>query len=552
MGRRRFSGMFKVVWLVVCTLFFVGGQSQEAAAWIWGDPSLVTINDEKFSTQDYRNWWQNWQEENMSVPESPDDFVNWQLMAQEGSRMQLESEPAYQRKVETFVKVRSLMILKQEEIDSKVKPSRKEMWAIYEKDYCPRWNIAVLFFETEELAAEKGKALRAKATTVEALKEVPAEKGGPLFYEAKWLRYPKVKEDWLSSLEGKRPGYFTDPMPMGKHFIILNFVEERGPEEEDFNKVKKAIESKVVDRQSAELTAKLVEKLKKKYEVQVDEEFLTTIGETPLDLETAEKPVVQTSKQNVSAGDLQAMMAKERQFRKQYKFQAEEAEALKKRVVANLLAQTLISWEARDRHFEEKEPFKPVYEFYTKHRLAKEIEKRFIRPKAKLDEGEAKAYYEKNQEKYSHPEMISYILVEGEEELIKRMRQDIVQGEDFFAVVEKHFPGGVPAQQLPVSHLDTALQGPVLGLKKGEVSQPFALQKNFAMAKLVNRRQAMPVPFMKVKDEIVKKLTDEKFASSRQEFLDQLKEQSTIKVNAKAWQKLRKELVKKDEGKENK
>lgn len=143
MGRRKAVGMFRLTWLVLCTLFFVGISSHNACAWFWNDSVLMTINGEKYSTQDYRNWWQNWQEENMPLPESPDEFMNWQLMAQEGSRMQLESEPGYQRKVETFLKVRSLMILKNEEIDSKVKPTRKELWAMYEKDYCPRWNIAV-------------------------------------------------------------------------------------------------------------------------------------------------------------------------------------------------------------------------------------------------------------------------------------------------------------------------------------------------------------------------------------------------------------------------
>jgi parvulin-like peptidyl-prolyl isomerase len=203
-----------------------------------------------------------------------------------------------------------------------------------------------------------------------------------------------------------------------------------------------------------------------------------------------------------------------------------------------------------NRHFEEKEPFASVYQFYRKHRLNKEVEKRFIRPQAKLDEGEAKAYYEKNQDKFSHPEMVSYLLAEGEEELIKRMRQDVISGEDFMAVVAKHFPSGLPVQQVPVSHLDAELKEPILGLSKGEVSMPFSLSKNFAMAKLVNRRPAMPVPFLQVKDEIEKKLSDEKFLATREEFLSQLKAKSTIKVNSKNWQKLRKELKKQHEKKE--
>ncbi|MBU0682465.1 MAG: peptidyl-prolyl cis-trans isomerase [Proteobacteria bacterium] len=544
--------MHKLTWLVLWTLFFVGGISHDARAWFWDDASLVTIGGETFSAQDYRDWWRNWQEENMSLPESPDEFINWQLMAQEGTRMQLDSEPDYQRKVDTFLKVRSLMILKNEEVDAKATPTRAEMWAVYEKEYCPRWNIEVFFFETETQAAAKGKELAAGTISGDDLRALTVTDGGPLFSEAKWLRVPQIKEEWLASLNGQKPGYVTAPQAMGKHFMILYLVDEKGPEEEDFAHVMATIQSKVRDQLSADLTFKLVQDLKKKYKVNVDEEFLATIGETSLDLESSEKPVVTTTQGDISAGALQAMMAKERQFRKQYNFSPEDTQSLKERVVGSMLAQTLISWDAINRHYEEKEPFAAVYQFYRKHRLTKEIEKRFIQPKAKLDEAEAKAYYEENQEKFSHPEMISYVLAEGEEELINRMRQDVTQGEDFLEVAAKHFPGGLPVIQVPVSHLDAALKGPLLALNKGEVSMPFAMDHNFAMAKVVNRRPAMPVPFLQVKEEIDKKLSDEKFAASRKEFLDQLKKKSAIKVNNKTWSKLRKELEQQNESKENK
>jgi hypothetical protein len=544
--------MHKLTWLVLWTLFFVGGSSPDARAWFWNDASLVTIGGETFSAQDYRDWWRNWQEENMSIPESLDEFINWQLMAQEGTRMQLDSEPDYQRKVDTFLKVRSLMILKNEEVDSKATPTREEMWAVYEKEYCPRWNIEVFFFETEEQAAAKGKELAARTISGDDLRALTATDGGPLFSEAKWLRLPQIKEEWLSSLKGQKPGYVTAPRAMGKHFMILYLVGEKGPDEEDFANVMATIQSKVRDQLSADLTFKLVQDLKNQYKVTVDEEFLATIGDTSLDLESSEKPVITTTQGNISAGALQAMMAKERQFRKQYNFSPEDTQSLKERVVGSMLAQTLISWDAINRHYEEKEPFSVVYQFYRKHRLTKEIEKRFVQPKAKLDETEAKAYYEENQQKFSHPEMISYVLAEGEEELINRMRQDVTQGQDFLEVAAKHFPGGLPVQQVPVSHLDAALKEPLLALNKGEVSMPFAMDHNFAMAKVVNRRPALPVPFLQVKEEIDKKLSDEKFAASRKEFLDQLKKKSAIKVNNKTWSKLRKELEQQNESKENK
>lgn len=551
MERRSVITMSKLGLLLLCTCLLVGGMSHNAHAWFW-NKSLVTINGESFAEQDYRDWWQNWQEPNMPLPTSLDDFINWQLMAQEGQRMQLDLEANYQRKLDTFLKVRSLMIFKNQEVDSKIQVNPAALWKIYVEEYCPRWQVGVFFFESKENAAEKGEYLRQGTLSIEELKAIPSKEGGPLFSEAKWLRRPQIKEDWISVLRDKEVGHITAPTPMGHFFIILHFMEEKGPQQDDFSTVQSFIETKVRKQQSAELTEKLVAKLQLQYQVVVDQEFLATIGDTPLNQEHSARPVITTNKENFSAGALQVMIAKERQFRKQYNFQPEDAAALKKRVVASMLAQTLVSWEAMARHYEKKEPFKSTYEFYHRHRLTKEIEKRFIRPKSQLEEAEILVYYENNQHLYSHPEIINFILVEGEEELINRMRLEITQGDDFSFVVKKHFPSGLSVQQLPINHIEGELKAPLLALSKGEVSQPFTMQRNAAMVKLVSRRSAVPVPFEQIKDELAQKLSEEKFNTTRAQFLSILKNKSTIKVNSKKWTKLQQELAQQHESKETK
>ncbi|MDR9501697.1 MAG: hypothetical protein RI601_07860, partial [Desulfurivibrionaceae bacterium] len=91
--------MFGLRQLLLCILVLVGGTTHEARAWFWEEAPLLTIAGEQFAAQDYRDWWQNWQEENMSLPASPDSFIDWHLLAQEGLRMQLDTEPGFQRKV---------------------------------------------------------------------------------------------------------------------------------------------------------------------------------------------------------------------------------------------------------------------------------------------------------------------------------------------------------------------------------------------------------------------------------------------------------------------
>lgn len=549
MERRSFITMSKLASIILCTLFLVNATSQNAHAWFWQNKPLVTINDEVFSDQDYRNWWQNWQEPELAVPTSMDSFIDWQLMAQEGQRMQLETEPSYQRKIDTFLKVRSLMIFKNEAVDSKVKVSHAEAWALYEKNYCPRLNIAVFFFKTEKEAAEKGDLLRQKKISFTELSAMPPKEGGPLFNETKWLRRPQINEDWLTSLEGQEPGFITPPRPMGDYFIFLSFIDEKGPEKEDFASLKTAIDRKLAKQQATALTIQLIEDLKSKYQVVIDEPFVESINETPLELQLAEKPVITTNHENISAGALQAMMAKERQFRKQYDFKAEDLATIKERVIAGMLAQTLISWEARARHYEKKQPFKTTYDFYRKHRLTKEIEKRFILPKATLGDDEARLFYEQNPKLYTYPETVSFILVEGEDELIQRIHQEIIQGAKFSEVVQKHFPNGLPTRQVAVSQIEAEVKTPLLALKRGEISSPFSLNKNSAIVKLIQQKSAIPIPFKQVEDEITQKLAKEKITTCKQDFLAILKGKSTITQNNKQWLKLQHDLALKNSSK---
>lgn len=552
MERRSAAPLPKLILLLLTTCFLVTGLSRQANAWFWQNGPLVTINDEVYSADDYRGWWKNWQEPDMALPTTPDDFIDWQLMAQEGTRMQLDQDLGYQRKLQIFVKVRSLMLFKYDEVDSKINLSKKEIWAYYEQNYCPLWQVGVFFFTSEKEASKNAAMLRDGSLTFEALKAITRKEDGPLFSEKKWLRRPQIKEDWFASLDGQPVGFITSPMARGEHFILLCLLDRQEANEKDFANVDQTIERKLRKQRSGELTVKLVERLKKKYEVEINQDILASIGTTPLTMQEAEKDVILTNKENIKAGALQALIAKERQFRKQYKFKQEGDDILKNRVVEGMLGQTLISWEALARHYETREPFKTTYDFYCRHQLAKGISTRFIAPKAKLDEGEVLAYYEQNQAQYTNAEVYSFILVEGEKELTTTIQNEINLGEDFTTAINRHFPSGLEVTHLPKNHIDAELKQVLLPLQKGEISQPFKYKQGTAIVKLVNNKVAMPIPFKQIEDELTQKLRKEKFTTSRRDFLAILKDKSTITVNQKVWDKLHKEFLKDNDSKETK
>ncbi len=80
-------------------------------------------------------------------------------------------------------------------------------------------------------------------------------------------------------------------------------------------------------------------------------------------------------------------------------------------------------------------------------------------------------------------------------------------------------------------------------LAKGEVSQPFAMGSDFYIVKLGNRRKLEPQTLEEVREDVVVKLKNRKFSSSRREYLERVRNQSEISTNKKAWKKLSKELA---------
>ncbi|PKN23059.1 MAG: hypothetical protein CVU68_02395 [Deltaproteobacteria bacterium HGW-Deltaproteobacteria-3] len=518
--------------IVACVfLLSYAGLAQEraVAAWFWEETNLATVNGTEYSAQDFKNWWWNWREEATPLPESPEEFIEWQLLVQEATRMQLFLEPTYRSKVGTFLKVRSLMLLQEEEVNGKVSVSDGEVRNFYREEYIPNGILSV-----EEFIALK------------------PEEGGATYHEEKVFRIPQLQGEWRALLQDAKVGEITQPVTMDKGVVVLKIEERHGEDPQDLEQLKGIILKKLQTRKADELTARLVDILGKKYNMQVDEEVLAQIDLSPPTEELASKLVISSKQGDVTAANFWGSLQSEKNFREKNKFPPEEVDVLKKRVLASMIAQTVVSWEAADRHYEEKEPFKWVYRFYCDHRLNKEIEKRLVEPKVKVDEPELEQFYRENSERFSHPEMVDFMLLEGEAHTISAMWQKISTGHDFFEVAAEHVPGGPSLQQMPVSQLGPELKEIVSSLRPGEVSLPFAFKDGSALVRLVKYREKVPVSFLQVKEQIRQELSRLKYQQVREELLRRLKEGSEISINPKVWKKLRKELANADVAVKNK
>jgi len=541
--------------IVVCVfLMSYAGLAQERAmaGWFWQETNLATINGTEYSAEDFKNWWRNWREETTPLPESPDVFVEWQLLVQEATKMQLFLEPSYRSKVGTFLKVRSLMLLQEEEVNEKISVSDEEVRKFYLEEYIPKLRARVFYYIAGSPTEEKITALRDGILSVEEFLALKPEEGGPTYHEEKIFRIPQLQGEWRAVLQDAAAGDITEPVLMDKGVVVLKIEERQGEDPNDLEQLKGVILKKLQGQKADELTARLVDSLGKKFAVQVDEEVLAQVTLEPPAEDLAKKMVVSSKQGDVTAENFWASMQSEKSFREKNQFPAEELDVLKKRVLAGIVSQTVVSWEATDRHYEEKEPFKWVYRFYCDHRLNKEIERRLIEPNVKVEEAELVKFYQENSERFSHPEMVDFMLLEGDAQTISKMWQEISSGHDFFEVAAEHVPGGPSSQQMTMNQLSPELKAIVSSLRKGEMSMPFAYKDGNALLRLVNHREKIPVPFPQVREQISQELSRLKYQQAREELLRRLKEGSEISINPKVWNKLRKELANADVAVKNK
>ncbi|MCA1796755.1 MAG: peptidyl-prolyl cis-trans isomerase, partial [Geobacteraceae bacterium] len=213
-------------------------------------------------------------------------------------------------------------------------------------------------------------------------------------------------------------------------------------------------------------------------------------------------------------------------------------------VVSDMVAQTLTGFEAMQRHYEERSPFKEVYTFYTQYRLTKELEQMVLKPEdLEVSAAEVKQAYEDQLERFSVPEMVYMARIETrEEKLADQLRDKIQRGEPFAEVVRPLTPEGVPtrwsnpAEEPPV--LQQALESAVPG-QSGVVE----LDDRVCFFKLLHRESAQVQEFEQVREQLRTELEEEKRRQALNSLHERLRSASEVEVNQRVWQRIHADLV---------
>jgi len=533
--------------LITFLLLFAGVVPQ--SVYSWGNPELlIEINDASFTKQDYLDWWEIWKEPETPLPETPDDFIDWMLQVQEAENMQLYDRPTYRQKVSVFLRARSLMLLKQEEVDSHIPvPTRDDLWPSYEENYVPRFNLRLVTADTEETRQSIEASLASGATLEAAAQAAGLAESSAYMAETGMLRKQKMPEPLLVAVLQSQVGETGGPVSFAHYTYFFEVLERVDGTDEDFETYRKGLTDQWYKQESDRFTNELMERLREKYKVEVNKAVVEKVGMEPLDDEIADLVAVQIGEIKVLASGLQASVAKDMKLRyAKHPNPEEKLVSVRERVIADMLGQTLSGMEALERHYEEKDPFRKTYRFYCQNRLIKELEQAVVAASLPaLTDEDIDAAYRESIDTFTRKGLVEVAIVETREvELAQRVEGRLQRGEDFQTAIAPIAPRGVETRTTPLDHLQEPLREALAEMAPGQVSEMIPVEDQFFFLKLIKRDEKQVAPLEMVQEQVKADLKKTRFEEASAALLAQLRKHSRIKVKNKAWKQLVEQLKK--------
>jgi len=172
-----------------------------------------------------------------------------------------------------------------------------------------------------------------------------------------------------------------------------------------------------------------------------------------------------------------------------------------------------------------------------RHVLSQELKSR-----TDVTEADALAHYESHLAEYTHPATVHLqeIVVSGDgararaQELVSRARA----GEEFTALARSHSSAPTRAAggdlgAVALQDISAELASVTAGLPPGSISEPLPVGDGFRILRVVARTDAQVTPFERVKDELVQRLTRERWDREYRAYVDGLRKDALIDVRVR-------------------
>jgi parvulin-like peptidyl-prolyl isomerase len=164
--------------------------------------------------------------------------------------------------------------------------------------------------------------------------------------------------------------------------------------------------------------------------------------------------------------------------------------------------------------------------------LRRQVLSRELEGKAQATEADARAYYESHKADYTVSAGVHLQEIEVKDEALAR---DLVRrargGEDFEALARAHSVSPTAAAGGDLGRLTRAdihadLEKAIAALSAGGVSEPLKTEKGWRMVKVVAKDDARTTPFAEAREEILKKLNQDRATQAYETYMEGLRKAS--------------------------
>jgi parvulin-like peptidyl-prolyl isomerase len=548
---RDYSWMLRVVTALFFFIGTVGFVSDKDLPTIQGKKTVATVNGEPITLSEFnqelgtlrQGVGRDQRAEKERISGLLKRLINARLIIQEARRMGLDELKELKERVDVFARV----TLRDELIERKIKdikPDDREVEKVY-KESIKEWKIRSILIEKEENAKKMESEIKGGKNFDEVFRKFLSEKLGKGSEEADYLKNKELMPPVAEALSKMKVGSISPVIQIKSGFTIFRLEDIRFPENPE---AKEKVKLDILLKKQKEALLKYERTLKGKY-AKVNEGLLKS-----LDFESKEPGFEKLLKDKRNLveirGEKPITVGEFSEYMKQQLFhgveRAVEAKRLNKRkeqILDEMLLKRIFWKEALRLGLDKTEGYKNKVKENDNSLLFGAFVAKAVSPDIKLKEEELKTYYDKHIKEYTYPEMMKIMsLPFSRREDAEKAMVSLRQGTDFQWLkanadgqVDKNRKGvlNFEGNLLTTKDLPVNVQKAVSGAKSGDFRLLANPENYFCVLFIQEVIPPRPQPYSEVREQIAKKIYNEKLTKALEEYADKLRAVSDVKVYLK-------------------
>ncbi len=452
-------------------------------------------------------------------------LVDDRLVIHEARKSGIDKLPEIQQAIDAYILRESVVRLHDEEIVKKISVTEEEIMDYYKKNY-EELTLGIIEMRSKEginnILDRLKKGEEFESLAKEYSEHPSRERGGQM----------KIKKEALTgSLKNAvfslKIGEITDVIDENGRYYIVKLIDRREAPVREFTNVKESIRKSIRKQKENELSKQYLEELRKKSNIKIDDELLSSI-----DISNKDK-YLQDDRILV---DVNGDILKVKDFISMVKPTNKISNEV---IINNWIDRKLVDQEALSRHYEKKDDLKNMIKRYEDQLLKNAFIKRIIVPQIVVTEDALKEYYLNNKNDFLRPtrykiQQITVKTIEKGNEIIDSLKN----GADF-SWMAKHYSSDSAADNggdigwVTKAELPEEMRSIIDDLKIGDISPVIEVNSSFKIYKLTDKIEGEVEDYIKVKDAVFSKYFNERVSDILIRYIDELKKDAEIKINQK-------------------